>query len=166
MHKIKPALIIWLVLLVPSMAHAETKLIEGVASVIDGDTIEIHGQRIRLSGIDAPESGQTCTKNGKPYLCGNAAAFALSDKIGRQVVTCEQTGIDRYKRALAVCFLNETDLCEWMVSQGQALAFRKYSTEYVPTEDKARAARLGLWAGEFQNPWDWRKEKRDGRKTW
>jgi endonuclease YncB( thermonuclease family) len=158
----KAALLWMLCLATIATTPAASTLIEGVASVIDGDTLEIHGQRIRLKGIDAPESGQTCTKDGKPYLCGKVAAFALADKIGRQVVTCEQTGTDRYKRALATCFLDETDLCEWMVSQGQALAFRKYSTEYVPAENQARAKRLGLWSGEFQNPWDWRKDKRGG----
>jgi len=84
--------------------------IVGVASVIDGDTLDIHGQRIRLHGIDAPESGQFCEKEGKQYRCGQRAALALVDKIGRATVRCEQRDIDRYKRIVAVCSLGNVDL--------------------------------------------------------
>ena len=131
--------------------------IMGQATVIDGDTLEIHGQRIRLFGIDAPEAPQTCTVSGKAYLCGQQAALALSDQIDRSVVTCEQRDIDRYGRIVAICFAGGADLGSWLVEQGWALAFRRYSTAYVAQEHAAESARRGMWRGEFVPPWDWRK---------
>ena len=89
----------------------------GVASVIDGDTLEIHGQRIRLHGIDASESRQLCRLDGKPWPCGRDAANALAEKIARRYVTCEDLGRDRYKRIVARCTVAGEDLGEWMVAQ-------------------------------------------------
>jgi endonuclease YncB( thermonuclease family) len=134
--------------------------IVGIASVIDGDTLEIHGQRIRLHGIDAPESGQSCEKDGKQYQCGRQAALALADKIGRTTVRCEQRDIDRYKRTVAVCRLDSTDLNAWMVRQGWAIAYRQYSQDYVNDENAARGARVGIWAGRFVDPSKWRRGER------
>lgn len=118
----------------------------GVASVIDGDTLEIHGERIRLFGIDACESRQLCEDaSGHPYRCGQQAALALADHIGSRTVRCEGKTRDRYGRLVAICYLGDEDLDAWMVSQGLALAFRKYSTLYVPQEEDAQAAKRGLW---------------------
>ncbi len=97
------------VLVTPALAD-----VAGGASVIDGDTIEVHGQRIRLHGIDAPESGQLCRLDGKPWQCGKDAANALADKIGRRPVACEDLGRDRYKRIIARCTVAGEDLGEWI----------------------------------------------------
>ncbi len=130
----------------------------GVTTVIDGDTIDIHGQRFRLFGIDAPESKQLCyDAAGNPYRCGQVAANTLSNLIGRQTVTCEQKDIDRYKRIVAVCSVNGQDVGAYLVGMGLAVAYVQYSTAYVTAETFARSAGLGLWAGAFEMPWDWRK---------
>jgi endonuclease YncB( thermonuclease family) len=133
----------------------------GRASVIDADTIEIHGTRIRLDGIDAPESGQRCRNPaGVLARCGAAAANALDAFLAARPVTCIPTGLDRYKRQIARCEVGGADIGAWLVSSGNALAFRKYSLAYVATEDRARLARVGVWAQEFISPWDWRKGER------
>lgn len=141
--------------------EAEQKIIQGVASVIDGDTLEVRGSRIRLHGIDAAESGQICTeRDGSAWRCGQAAALALADKIGRFPVRCEQTDMDRYGRVVARCFNKQEDLNKWMVSEGLALAYRQYSSEYIVDEGRAREAGKGMWRTKFDMPWDWRKGSR------
>ncbi len=160
-----PVLAVWIAL-VASLGTGVTNsmsapAIQGTASVIDGDTIEIHGERIRLDAIDAPESSQLCIDAaGKRYRCGQKSAFALADMIGRSTVTCQPNGRDRYKRTIAVCFKNGTNLNAWMVTQGWAVAYRKYGVYYIGEEDQARIARRGIWAGSFEMPWDWRARKK------
>ena len=144
----------------PAAGGAEEKQIVGVASVIDGDTIEIHGQRIRLHGIDAPESKQLCVVDGKPWRCGAEAANRISETIGRKTVLCDWRDKDRYGRVVAVCSVDGKDLNAWMVSEGLAVAYRKYSADYVGQEDEAKVGRRGVWASEFDMPWDWRKTKK------
>lgn len=136
--------------------------IAGRPFVIDGDTIDIQGRRIRLDMIDAPESAQLCQDAaGQDYECGRVATMALANKIGWQSVTCTDRGRDRYGRTLGVCSLGELDLNGWMVEQGYAVEYRKYSHGYYrQAEDHAKAAKTGLWAGTFQWPWDWRRERR------
>lgn len=136
------------------------KQLVGVASVIDGDTIEIHGQRIRLHGIDSPESKQLCIMDGKPWRCGAEAANRISEKISRQTVVCDERDKDRYGRVVSVCSAGGQDLNAWMVSEGLAVAYRKYSADYIGEENEAKAARRGVWASEFDMPWDWRKGNR------
>ena len=134
--------------------------LSGQATVIDGDTLEIHGQRIRLHGLDAPESRQSCDDaTGRAYACGRMAAFALADWIGRAVVTCDPRDRDRYGRVVAVCTVRGEDMGAWLVRSGHALAFRRYSPDYVPAEDEARAAGTGVWRGQFTPPWEWRKRQ-------
>ena len=132
----------------------------GRASVIDGDTIEIHGQRIRLFGIDAPESRQTCEADGQTWRCGQQAALGLAEFIGQRTVTCGQRGVDRYGRIVAVCRAGLDDLGAWAVHNGWALAYRRYSTAYAAPEASARFAKRGIWRGAFTAPWDWRRGDR------
>jgi endonuclease YncB( thermonuclease family) len=146
----------------PSSERPSTDDILGQASVIDGDTIDIHHTRIRLSGIDAPESAQTCEVNGTVYRCGQRAAFALSDFIGSQTVQCRQTGTDQYHRVIAICRVAGVDLGAWMVAHGWAIAYRKYSRAYISDEEEAHHAQRGIWAGSFMPPEDWRRSKRKG----
>jgi endonuclease YncB( thermonuclease family) len=132
----------------------------GVASVIDADRIEIHGQRIRLHGIDAPESSQTCLDAaGQKWRCGQRAALALQGLIGRRTVTCDERDVDRYERIISRCLVGDLDINEWLVAQGLALAYPKYSHDYVPAEDQAREAGRGMWAGTFVPPREWRRRR-------
>ncbi|WP_192245317.1 thermonuclease family protein [Mesorhizobium silamurunense] len=150
---------LWLGLLFASPAAAEPLV--GVASVIDGDTVEIHGTRIRLNGIDAPESDQLCLDTaGKNYRCGQKAAFALADFLdAHRPLSCVEVDRDRYKRMVAVCTAGGVDIGEWMVSQGQALDWRKYSAGfYARAQREAMSAKRGLWAGSFTAPLEWRKQ--------
>ena len=151
------ALLIVVVAALGSKAYAD---VSGQASVIDGDTIEIHDTRIRFHGIDAPESGQLCMAEGAQWRCGQQAALALDAMIGGRSVTCVERDIDRYGRVVAVCSAGGEDLNAWMVAEGWALAYRRYSTDYVDEEVAAQAAGRGIWRGEFVAPWDWRRGAR------
>ena len=140
----------------PMAAQAQQAIV-GVASVIDGDTIEIHGARIRFHGIDAPESRQECTRpNSATWRCGQQSALALAERIGRATIRCLPRDRDRYGRVVAVCSKDGEDLNRWLVRNGWAVAYRKYSTDYVADEERAKRAKLGIWSGSFEMPWDWR----------
>ena len=137
--------------------NGSSRLIVGRASVIDGDTIEILGTRIRLYGIDAPERDQLCVVEGNEFRCGQRASFALADKISTSTVMCKPKDHDRYGRVVAVCRSGGEDLNEWMVAQGWALAYRRYSRDYIQQEKQAAASKVGMWKGKFVAPWDWRR---------
>jgi endonuclease YncB( thermonuclease family) len=151
-----------LALLVLAMATTALADVTGPPLVTGGDTIVVSGERIRLDAIDAPESRQICRTDGQSWRCGLDAALALARRIGIREVTCTDRGTDQDERILAICYIGDLDLNGWLVSEGWALAYRQYSTEYVTQEAAARAARRGLWRGEFVPPWEWREgERRD-----
>lgn len=128
--------------------------VAGTASVIDGDTIEIRGQRIRLFGIDAPETYQRCADQaGAIIRCGQRASLALSDRIGRAPVVCEARGRS-YDRILAICRQDGVDLGAWMVEGGLAYADSRFTSDYDVLEAAARGSGAGFWAGEFEAPWN------------
>lgn len=129
----------------------------GVADIIDGDTIKIHGQTVRLEGIDTPEPKQTCVgEGGKQVACGGMASSALGRVIGGQSVNCEVMGRDGFDRILGECSVNGESINAHMVREGWALAFVKYSRRFVSEEEQARAAKVGIWQWQFEKPWDWR----------
>ena len=126
--------------------------------IIDGDTIKLNGEKIRFSGIDTPELKQTCTKNNEVILCGIEAKKLLIKKIGKNEVQCAKEGKDQYKRTLAECFVKDLSLSSFLVREGYAFAYRKYSKKFVNDEDYARKNNLGMWSMMFEYPWDWRKK--------
>ena len=138
----------------------------GLPKVIDGDSIHIKSYKIRLEGIDAPEISQKCKKPylkiifftfQKDYYCGQVSKKKLIQKIGNKSVKCILLGKDRYKRYLAKCIKDTVNLNRWMVRNGYAVAYRKYSKQYVLDENFAKEEKLGLWKGTFIKPEKWRK---------
>ncbi len=161
MHRYVTGAVLLVGLLAATATVGSATQLQGTATVIDGDTIEIHDERIRLDAIDAPESQQLCRQSdGAQWHCGQKSALALSDFIGRSTIRCEPRGLDRYRRIIAVCFKSGIKLNAWMVQQGWAIAYRKYGLDYVAQEDDARQNRRGLWQGSFAMPWDWRATNR------
>ncbi|MBO33266.1 MAG: hypothetical protein CMM74_09875 [Rhodospirillaceae bacterium] len=130
----------------------------GIPKIIDGDTIRIGNTRIRLHGIDAPEAKQTCNASGKEWRCGWEATNALANVVGEHWVTCSRRDTDRYGRVVAVCRAGPIDFGTWMVGNGWAVAYQRYSRDYVRDEDEARKAGRGMWRGEFMMPWMWRRK--------
>jgi endonuclease YncB( thermonuclease family) len=145
--------------------HAQPS-IQGIARVIDGDTIEIAGTRIRLEGIDAPEGDQQCaraggvagsgTDNAGTWRCGQVATAELQRLVGRTSVRCDSGGADNYGRTLAICFSGTADINAEMVRRGYAWAFVKYSKTYVAEEADARARGVGIWQAPTMTAWDHR----------
>ena len=134
--------------------------LNGIPKITDGDTIRIGSTRIRLHGIDAPEAKQICTLGRKEWRCGWEATNALANIVGKHWVTCTKRDTDRYGRVVAVCRAGPINLNAWMVSNGWAVAYRRYSTDYVRDEEGAKKAGNGLWRGEFMMPWEWRRKRR------
>lgn len=129
----------------------------GPALVLDGDTIIVAGERVRLHGIDAPEMNQTFWYKGRTLPCGAMALAALEALTAGIKLRCEIIERDRHGRLVAKCFTpNGVDIGRRMVFVGWALAYRQYSTDYIDVEDRARRAERGLWSGSFMMPWKWR----------
>ena len=143
--------------------------ISGVPKIVDGDTVHIKDYKFRLEGIDAPEMRQKCKKEYfkissivgfifyKDYSCGKISKEKLINKISGSEIKCISTSKDRYKRYIATCFKGKTNLNQWMVRNGFAIAYRRYSKKYVLDEDFAKENKLGMWQGKFMNPEKWRK---------
>lgn len=129
--------------------------IRGAARPIDGDSLTVGREEVRLKGIDAPEGRQSCTRDGASWDCGNASRDELRRLIGKDVVVCRTVERDKHGRALGYCSAGGRDLNAGMVSSGLAVAYGGYLRE----QGEAKARRRGLWAGEFEQPRDWRHER-------
>ena len=143
--------------------------ISGYAKVVDGDTIKINSKKIRLYGIDAPEKKQKCKKTyltisfmsfTKEYMCGEVSTQKLIKKINEQKLNCKILDVDRYNRLIGECFKRNINLNSWMVSNGYALAYRKFSKKYILEESTAKNKNLGIWQGKFDYPWEFRASQR------
>nr|WP_245510014.1 thermonuclease family protein [Rhizobium leguminosarum] len=155
--------------LLPSSVSAGAEQFLGRASVIDGDTIEIAGQRIRLNGIDAPESWQAChDAAGRPYRCGKDAAFALDEFLSKsRPIRCVGHGKDRHRRVVADCFRADgQSVNSWLVRQGWAIDWFRYSKGVFRGDQAiAQAARAGVWRGSFEIPCEARAARLKRRAT-
>lgn len=151
---------------VESAASADMReTIDGLARVLDGDTLELAGERVRLIGIDAPEGRQLCQRGDREWACGDDAAAALDEMIAGMEVRCDVLGRDRWGRALALCFADGVELNREMVREGWALAWYPErgavpGPAYDAEQANAEAAQRGLWSGSFIEPWEWRRRER------
>ena len=126
-------------------------------TVIDGDTIRLGDVKIRFSGIDAPEINQTCVASEGKVACGKISRDLLIEKVTNNKISCTDEGKDFYGRVLGECFVNGESLSAYLVREGFAFAYRKYSNKYIEDEEYAKFNKLGMWSMEFQYPWDYRK---------
>ena len=128
-------------------------------TVTDGDTIRIGEERIRFSGIDAPEMKQTCIYQEIEFNCGEFSKNLLIEKIADQEVSCIRESKDQYGRTLAECFVGKESLSSYLVREGYAFAYRKYSDKFIADEEYAQSKGNGMWSMEFLFPWDYRRQK-------
>jgi endonuclease YncB( thermonuclease family) len=140
--------------------------LSGQASIIDGDTLEIHGTRIRLWGIDAPESSQLCRGDDSiQYRCGAKAANDLDSFLAQRPIDCAPVNLDQYRRTVAVCSVDGVDLADWLVRNGLALDWPQYSKgKYDKAQRDAEHAGRGIWDGSYVEPWLFRACIRSGGK--
>lgn len=138
--------------LIAKLPHAPAETAKGAARVMDGDSLRLSGEEIRLAGIDAPELHQTCTRGAISWPCGREASRLLRRKLTGRSVTCEGSERDKYGRLLGRCVSNGRNLNRWMVEQGYAVSY----DDYPDAERAARAAKRGLWSGTFDQPHEWR----------
>lgn len=151
MKQIVAALCLWI--MTTSTAAAVTR-------IVDGDTLDIDGERFRLNGIDAPEAGQRCKDaNGRAWACGDVATETLYRLTQGKRVRCKALAPDGYGRTIARCTAGGRDLAEAMVARGLAWAFLKFSDEYEPAMLAAKSQRMGVWQGEAQPPWEFREDR-------
>lgn len=162
-------ILIMLVLLVAAYfgldLQTPTAPVTGAYTAVDGDSLRKGGQDVRLHGIDAPELHQTCSRrNGQDYSCGQEAKRTLAGLITGKSIACAARDTDRYGRIVAVCRVDSLEINAEMARLGWAIAYKKHSGNYVREEAEARAARRGLWQGDFEAPDSWRSSNRSGIK--
>ncbi len=146
----------------PTTALVDEPRLIGVGRVIDGDTLDVGSVRVRLHGIDAFERDQMCDRNARPWACGAAAAAALKSRAEGRRLECQVLDTDRYGRMVSRCQRDGVDVAEALVSDGLALAYRRYSQDYLDEERTAQMGRIGAWDGSFDRPEQWRSRSRTG----
>jgi endonuclease YncB( thermonuclease family) len=130
--------------------------VSGIARVIDGDSLHVSGVEIRLLGIDAPESAQSCMRGGASWPCGAASARKLGNRLRGRFVVCKGNERDVHDRLLAIFWVRGEEINSWLVEQGWAVSYHGYPG----AERTARDAKRGIWSGTFILPRDWREENR------
>ena len=153
MSLIKLSLYLFFGILIFSSANSDLLI------VTDGDTIRIGDERIRFSGIDAPEIKQTCIYQEIEFKCGEFSKNLLIEKISNQEVSCIIESKDQYGRTLAECFVGKESLSSYLVREGYAFAYRKYSDKFILDEEYAQSKGNGMWSMTFMFPWDFRKSQ-------
>ena len=157
----KTTILIFSIILLSLSNFVFAKTINGKPKIIDGDTIHIKSNKIRLHGIDAPETKQTCKINDEVWFCGKQSTKELKNLINKQEVKCITNDVDIYNRFVAICYVNEININQWMVKSGWAIAYRYYSTDYIIEEKYARDNELGIWKSEFLKPYAYRKQNKN-----
>ena len=146
-------------------AAADERIFGASFRVVDGDTLHIDDNKIRLAGIDAPERDQICyNRDGEPWACGKMATAFLTGVLAASDVgvECVITGRDRYQRLIGSCFVGNVetniDVQKLMVRFGLAVA--EYADTYRVDEIAASRDARGIWAGTFVRPKVWRQQKK------
>ena len=157
----KTTLLILLIILVSFSNFVFAKTINGKPRIIDGDTIHIKSNKIRLHGIDAPETKQTCKIDNEEWYCGKQSTKELKTLINKQNVECVINDVDVYNRYIAICYVDEININQWMVKNGWAIAYRYYSKDYINEEEYANNNKLGIWKSKFIEPYLFRKKNKN-----
>lgn len=142
-----------------TIALALAATFSGTAHVVDGDTLRVGRERIRIQGVDAPELSQLCGSGRDRWPCGRGAAAFLRRHVEGRALACERRDTDRFGRVVAICRLRGSDVGRLLVEAGWATAYRRYSLTYVASEERARKAARGIWRGRFQSPSAYRRER-------
>ena len=157
----KTTILIFYIILLSFNNFAFAKSINGKPRIIDGDTIHIKSNKIRLHGIDAPETKQTCKIDNEEWYCGKQSTKELKKLINKQNVECVINDVDIYNRYVAICYVDEININQWMVKNGWAIAYRYYSKDYINEEEYADDNKLGIWKSKFIEPYLYRKKNKN-----
>lgn len=152
----------WIIVLVALLAMGPARAdIMGKPDVVDGNTIIIAGEGVRLYGIDAPELAQTCSKaDGSVWACGKESMYALLRFLENHWVTCKEGRRDGSGFRSMVCFAGPYDIGAKMVHDGWALALDQERADYLLYQHNAMTGKRGIWSGGFMKPWEWRQAMR------
>ena len=151
---------IFLIIFIFNNSPILAKNIIGLAKIIDGDTVYINNNKIRLHGIDAPEKNQLCFYNKIKWPCGKQSSNELEKIINNEILKCSTIDIDKYGRYVAICYKNNLDINKIMVRKGWSIAYRYYSKDYIRDENYARLKKIGIWKSKFEEPYKFRKKNK------